>query len=276
MPFILVVESNTPELVMQTRANGQLSEAENYAAVLRRIDHTISIEFFSPYQGETLPALEGCIGAVFTGSGVAWCVDDPRADVLADAMKHIFAEGIPAYGSCNGLQLAAHVLGGRCGAAPTGREDALAREITLTKAGESHPMMKGRALQFAAPCVHRDEVRALPEGALLLAGNQHSQVQAMAYEEGNVCFWGSQYHPELSAAYVGEILSTIEADPALVQALKAADYDQKVAKSLGAMNFDLSFETRTLELQNWLAMVQGRAVSSHRSFNFKLFAKPIE
>jgi GMP synthase (glutamine-hydrolysing) len=302
------VESNTPELIAHTLAQGRLSEGENYAAVLRAIEIDLETTIFAPYASESLPSLEGIDGVIFTGSGVAWCVDDPRAAPLANTMQAVFSEGqsLPAYGSCNGMQLAAHLLGGSCGPSSSGREDGIARSITLSASGRTHQMMAGRAAQFAAVCVHRDEVGNVSEGAVVLASNASANVQAMAYEQvssitshallylpyqirithtsfwwisslptldtlpiftiphhtkykpceqNGVCFWGSQYHPELSPDYVGAILEEIGQSAELVEAMKRAGDDSQVAVSLGTTVIDMAADIRTLELQNWLKMV---------------------
>ena len=79
MAHILIVESNTPELVAESRSQGRLSEADNYASVLGQINAALRITSVALYAGEALPPLKNVSGVVFTGSGVAWCVDDPRA-----------------------------------------------------------------------------------------------------------------------------------------------------------------------------------------------------
>ena len=99
MVHIVIVESNTPELVAESRARGRLSEADNYAAVLRQIDPGLHITVVSPYAGETFlfpPPLKAADGVVFTGSSVAWCVDDPRAEALEGVMRAVFAARVPA------------------------------------------------------------------------------------------------------------------------------------------------------------------------------------
>ena len=117
MAHILIVESNTPELVAESRSQGWLSEADNYASVVRQINAALRITSVAPYAGEALPPLKNVSGVVFTGSGVAWCVDDPRAEALEETMRDVFAACLPAYGSCNGLPNGGACFGGhmRCG-----------------------------------------------------------------------------------------------------------------------------------------------------------------
>lgn len=208
----------------------------------------------APYAAESLPDLSGVDGAVFTGSAVEWCADAPEARPLAEAMEAAFAAGLPVLGSCNGMQLAAHVLGGRLRASPKGREDGLARDIRLTEAGRSHPFMAGRRDGFAVPCVHRDEVARLPEGAVLLATNAHSDVQAFAMETGGVRFWGVQYHPEYTLDYVAErARNWPNLGPAFAADLARADVDVEAAARIGARREDMAPQALLTELRNWLA-----------------------
>ena len=119
-------------------------------------------------------------------------------------MRRCFAAGLPVIGSCNGMQLAASILGGSTAESP-GREDGPAGNIKLTDAGKTHPMMVGREDGYAVPCTHRDEVVRLPDAAVLLAGNDRA-VQAFAVEQDGIHFWGMQYHPEFDVGFVGKYL----------------------------------------------------------------------
>jgi GMP synthase (glutamine-hydrolysing) len=72
------------------------------------------------------------------------------------------------------------------------------RRILPTEAGRSHPLLAGRPASYDAPSLHSDEVDMLPPGAVLLAGNRVSAVQAAEIRFDGGVFWGVQYHPELS------------------------------------------------------------------------------
>tara|TARA_R110002110_G_scaffold40504_7_gene129496 strand:- start:2928 stop:3698 length:771 start_codon:yes stop_codon:yes gene_type:complete len=254
MPNILIVDSNTEEANAPFLEHQDATIGEGYAAALNACRDDLSITIVSPYQGENLPPLDGFDGVVFTGSSVDWNTDDARAKPLAEAMRRVFAEGLPTLGSCNGMQLAASVLGGRSEASPNGREDGLAREITLTEAGRAHPLLQGRQAGYAVPCVHRDEVTQLPEGAVLLAGNAHSGVQAFAYEKDGVKFWGMQYHPEIDPANLGPSMGRLGLMPPQETAdLARVEHDPEAAARLGIRHSDMQPEVRMTELRNWLA-----------------------
>jgi len=252
---ILIVESNPPDFPFYVPI---------YSGALHRVDPALEITSVAPYAGETLDdeTLNGVDGVIFTGSSVPWSTDAPEAAPLRDAMRTVFAHHLPGYGSCNGLQLAVSVLGGSVGPSPNGCEDGVARDITVTEAGQRHPMMAGRGPSYASLCIHRDEVTALPNGAVLLSGNAHSPVQAMAYEQDSVIFWGSQYHPEFKPAWLAGQLDTLGRLPSDdCAALARAATDPDAAAQLGVAPEDLASDALTLELRNWLAMLTERSMT---------------
>ncbi|MEM0947511.1 MAG: type 1 glutamine amidotransferase [Pseudomonadota bacterium] len=256
---IIVVESDTPELAEVARRTRGASNSDRFQAVFAAAQPDIQSRVFSPYAGET-PDYSDAVGIVFTGSAVDWRVDDPKGAPITQAMERAFSSGLPVWGSCNGMQLAAVLLGGTCRAAPSGFEAGIARAIELTVAGEAHPMMAGRRHGFAAPCIHRDEVADLPPDAVLLACNAHSRVQAFAYEAHGISFWGVQYHPEYTAASMAAALSDRDGqDPGFISDLRAADTDPKAAERLGVHGGTFGMRNRANELFNWLAMVETRS-----------------
>ncbi|MEO1456314.1 MAG: type 1 glutamine amidotransferase [Pseudomonadota bacterium] len=204
MARILVVEGNTPAVTEATLAVGGRPAAEQYAGVLVRLAGLSGVELAVRIERPSFPgfeagtvALDGLDGVALTGSGVAWSADAQQAREHRRLLERVFAAGLPVIGSCWGLQVGAVVLGGAVGASPEGLELGVARHIRLTPAGRAHALHAERADVFDAPCIHRDEVRRMPNGAVLTAWNDHSEVQAMVYEQGGVRFWGMQYHPEL-------------------------------------------------------------------------------
>ncbi|SFL70041.1 type 1 glutamine amidotransferase [Shimia aestuarii] len=257
MTIVLIIESNTPELLA-----GGKSASAFFLRSLHGLDASLTLKVVCPYAAPP-PAdiYDGVDGIIYTGSGVNWATDAPEAAPLRAEMERSFEQNLPVWGSCNGLQLAAVVLGGTVAASPNGFEIGPARDIRLSKEGAAHPMMTGRESGFSAPCVHRDEVRTLPDGATLIAGNSHSPVQAMTYGKGGVDFWGTQYHPEMRMADIaastgGRGLFSGGTD--LTADLSSADTDDAAARRLGTSTEQLALETRATELSNWLAHVKAR------------------
>ncbi len=253
MTRILILESNSPEMV----AAG-VSAAQNFVEALPQVAEDLELTVAAPYQARLRAGDLAVDGVVFTGSGVEWCVDDPRGAALVDAMKQVFDAGLPVWGSCNGMQLAAFVLGGQCGASVNGREDGAALDIAVTSEGRAHPMMEGRPDRYGAPAIHRDEVTVLPDHAVLLATNGHSPVQAFAYARDGVDFWGTQYHPECRPAVIGKAMAADPARAGLAADLLVAEEDPEAAARIGFLASDLNLADRTVELRNWIAHVRSQ------------------
>ena len=72
----------------------------------------------------------------------------------------------------------------------------IARKIALTDDGRAHPLYIGKPRVFDAFISHEDEITHLPIGALCLAGNAFSSVQAVCVTYRRGTFWAVQYHPE--------------------------------------------------------------------------------
>lgn len=244
---VLILEGQSPQIVQAGR-----SYAASFVTALMSLDPGLTITAKNPNIHEITAAdFEGVDGIVFTGSGVAWNTSDPRGQAQVDAMRAAFKTGLPVWGSCNGFQLMGTVLGGTVGESPNGFEGGLAKNLHLTDEGKTHPMMAGRKDGDGVPCIHRDEVQKLPEGAVLLAGNAHSPIQAAVYEQDGIDYWGTQYHPELTPADIAasltrrhpvEFAETIAEMTALAEGGTPSDCDYSI------------------ELKNWLAHVNDKKI----------------
>ena len=258
MTALLIIEANTPDMIALGGA-----AARGFQKCLAVIDPDLDIRIAAPYVADIEPdSVDDIDGVIFTGSGVAWSADAAEAAPQRKAMETIFAKGIASWGSCNGLQLAAVVLGGSVHASPNGLEVGVARATRKTDAGKAHPALIGRPDTYSVPCIHRDEVKQLPKGALLLAENDHSPVQSFAYAQDGVDFWGAQYHPELESADIASYLkkpgTLFEKKAHIVEDLILAETDPNAAARIGTTLADLQPEMRTIELANWLVHVKDR------------------
>jgi GMP synthase (glutamine-hydrolysing) len=198
----------------------------------------------------------------------AYRLDQPSVKDQIAFTREIWDKGIPAFGSCWGLQVMTAALGGTVHLNPNGREIGVARNIYQTDAGRQHAMFAGKTPAFDAVCVHEDEVAALPACGTVLASNATSRVQAAVMREGERCFWGVQYHPEFELAtaaaiiatrparHISEGLARSEADVADVvsdyKALSADPQRKDLAWKHGVGRDVLDPVRRTLEFRNWL------------------------
>jgi GMP synthase (glutamine-hydrolysing) len=143
---------------------------------------------------------------ILTGSPLHLYEETPETRRQVEFMRAVFASGTPSFGSCAGLQVATVAAGGTVRPNRRGAEAPFARHIAPTGEGAAHPLLTGRPSRFDAPSIHSDEVAELPDGAILLASNAHTPVQAAEIRSGEGVFWGVQYHPELS---LGEVAAAI-------------------------------------------------------------------
>lgn len=121
---------------------------------------------------------------------------DIRVTKQIEFAKKVYEYGVPQYGSCWAAQIAVVAANGVCAKNPLGREMGIARKIALTPEGRAHPMFEGKPTVFDAFTSHNDEITHVGSGALNLAGNPFTSVQAVAVRHLNGDFWGVQYHPE--------------------------------------------------------------------------------
>jgi GMP synthase (glutamine-hydrolysing) len=207
-------------------------------------------------------------GPFMTGSPLHLYEDSPECRRIVEFMRAVFASGTPAFGSCAGLQVATVAAGGTVRAMGERREAGFARRIYPTEQGRGHPLLAGRPSAFDAPAIHTDEVADLPAGAVLLASNGTTRVQAAEIRFGQGVFWGVQYHPEISLFEVAAALrrqsddliehslapneDAVEAHAALVEALHDAPERRDLAWQLGLDEEVTVPPKRAVEIHNFV------------------------
>ena len=135
-------------------------------------------------------------GIAWTGCSLTIYEDVPEVRRQIELCRAAYEARVPSFGSCWAAQIAVVAAGGICAANPRGREMGIGRKMTLTAEGRGHPMYDGKIGVFDAFISHVDEVTHLPPGAVLLASNAFSTVQAVAVNHQGGTFWAVQYHPE--------------------------------------------------------------------------------
>ena len=202
MPHFLVAESETADQRDARRRHAGKSSGETYAATLEQLRPDARITIVAPADddaGQLDAAALRAFDAVFvTGSPLHVYDDTPPVRRQLAFMRAVFASGTPSFGSCAGLQLAVAAAGGSVRKMPERIEAGVARRITATADGLTHPLLAGRAPSWDAPAIHGDEVEQLPDDATLLASNAVTSIQAAEIRHDGGIFWGVQYHPELA------------------------------------------------------------------------------
>lgn len=222
--------------------------------------------------GDRLPAggaLADIDGVVVTGSPLNIYDGGEAVTRQIDALREVFAAGVPVWGSCWGLQLATTVLGGSVRLNPNGRELGIARNITPTERGRGHTLFAGKAAAFDALCSHIDEVDGVPDGGRVLAANGVSAVQALEVERDGVSFLGVQYHPEHTFGTIAAIVdgrrdrlveeglahdaASLNGIVADFRALDAEPNRTDLAWRYGFDRYVADTRLRSAEIGNWLA-----------------------
>jgi GMP synthase (glutamine-hydrolysing) len=214
MPRLLIVNCTADALLQKLAAQGSRPYDTLFVdSISRHLPAGRSLETFTlnAGDGETLPQgvqLGDFDGAWLSGSPLnVYKPEQPTVREQLGLARAIWEAGVPAFGSCWGLQLMTAALGGTVRLNPNGREIGVARRICPTDVGRGHALYEGKDAAFDALCSHEDEVETLPVGAELLASNAVSRVQAMAVRDGEKSFWGVQYHPEFDFGSVAAIIA---------------------------------------------------------------------
>jgi GMP synthase (glutamine-hydrolysing) len=270
-PRVLVIDGNVAEIRARQIAALGYDSGTGYARVLKRIDAALRVDVVKGADdAPQFPAgvgLEDYDGVTMTGSALNIYNGGPAVTHQIELVKAVFAAGVPFFGSCWGLQVAATAAGGEVRANTRGREFGFARRILLTDAGREHPLFAGKPAAFEAPTVHRDEIAALPAGATVLAVNDFG-VQAASFASGRGTFWGVQYHPEYdfldiaaAAERYGETLvkegmfrdlPSLAAFAAELRVLQANPSDAPLVWKHGLGPAMRTEALRLLEIRNWL------------------------
>jgi len=274
IPLHLCIINGYPRANRQVLAEAGVSQADElYLNFLRR--YVPKGRFDILYVADLdvgLPAGTGLTSYdayIWTGSNLTIYHDRPEVARQIELCRSIFEAGVPQYGSCWGVQMAAVARGGEVRKNPNGREWCIARDITLTEAGRSHPLYSGKPDRFNGFIMHLDEVSRVPEGGTVLASNRHTPVQSLAvrHPSGGE-FWATQYHPEYNLYEMARLLvarkkplteegffkeeADVERYVDKLTALWNQPEDPALRSELKIGSDILGAEIREAELRNWL------------------------
>lgn len=158
--------------------------------------HAISFEV-REVAGEGPPApTDGFDGILVTGSVKSVCEPESWMERQAALLRRDGGTGPPLLAVCFGCQWLAAARGGRVVRNPEGWEIGAA-DVILAAEARRDPLFEGIASPMPVMATHEDRVEGLPPGAVLLAGNANSPVQAFRAAPG---IWGVQFHPEATPA----------------------------------------------------------------------------
>jgi GMP synthase (glutamine-hydrolysing) len=185
-----------------------------YAEMLKKHLPEAEFSLWLPSDNPTPPdglGPEHYAGILWTGCNLTiYHLDDVRVTRQIEFARKSYEVGTPGFGTCWGIQMAAAAAGGTVAANPRGREMGIARKIRLTAEGLRHPMLEGKPPLFNGFISHLDEVTELPPGAVLLASNEFTHVQAVEVKHKKGTFWATQYHPEYDLHEMARLITARE------------------------------------------------------------------
>ena len=206
MTRLLLMEGNVAARRARAKSLGMRTSSEIYAEAILAHFPEFEIDVVNAADEDfSMPCGRGFSdyeGFVISGSALHAYDTDFAVTNQIDLLQQAAEAGLPCFGSCWGLQIAAMAAGGQVDYHPRGKEVGFARKIMPTQLGQGHPMFAHKGPVFDAPCIHYDEVTRLPQGARLLASNAHSAVQAAIIPLGTTEVWAVQYHPEYDVRQV--------------------------------------------------------------------------
>ena len=194
-----------PFLLLATRAEDAVAEAE--AEAIRRFGglsaaDLVRVRLESAPLDELLPDLDLTAYSGVLMGGSPFTSSDPvtkksptqiRVEIeLAKLIADVVALDVPFLGACYGISTLGLFLGGVLDR--TYAEPISAVPITLTEAGCADPLLVGLPRTFTAYVGHKEALRALPPGGVLLAGSPECPVQMFRLGRHQ---YATQFHPEL-------------------------------------------------------------------------------
>ncbi len=271
-PLFLIIDGYPEQSRDEFDAAGMTHAWKLYANMLQHILPEAWYKVWLPSDTAELPdglAAADYDGILWTGCNLTvYRTGQPRVMRQLELARQGFESGIPSFGSCWGLQIAAAAAGGEVKANPLGREMGFARRTTLTESGAAHPMMSGKPRVFNAFISHDDEVTSLPPDSEVLASNDFTRIQAAAITHRKGTFWATQYHPEYDLREMARLIVAREeklvSEGFFQDGEDLSEYVAKLEKlhmeperkdlrwQLDIGDEVLSQETRRAEFSNWM------------------------
>ena len=270
---ILIVDGNEREASKKYTKMGMDTQYEVYNKVLNNLfQNNLNIVVVHPaITDKYLPigvSLDDFDGVAWTGSLLNIYDMTPSIVNQIDLAKALFTKKNKIFGSCWGLQVLVTAAGGKIRKNPKGLEAVVAKDITINEKGINHPMYYRKSKVFDAFCWHYDDTETLPLNAEVLASNEKSEVQSIAFDVNNSNVWAVQYHPEFDPIWIAGLMKQREDILLREKSFSEKKYfDEELEFFSSYKNLDnkknkdkykdlINLNTHTLELSNWILSLQ--------------------
>ena len=159
-------------------------------------DTPVDIVTYDVVNGPVPAAVGDCDGWLVSGSASSVYDDEPWIASVEQFLRTVVDVGVPVVGVCFGHQLLAQALGGTVERSPRGWGAGAHRyHFTTPPADWPERWAQPDAVNLIA--CHQDQVTGLPEGAEVLASNDHCAVAAFRIGPSVLAI---QPHPEFTPA----------------------------------------------------------------------------
>jgi GMP synthase (glutamine-hydrolysing) len=261
---LLIVEGNMEETIQERESFGITPYHRIFLELLNYIEPSSIVDVVFPADADKklLPSneLQKYDGVLWTGSALSVLDDTPSVTQQFNFAEDVFKSGVPFYGSCWALQLAVVVSGGKVGPSKNGLEFGITEKIKITEEGKRSPYFANRKNNYRSLSIHFDEIIKLPDNAVVLAGNDHSRVQAITINYKNSQFFGVQYHPEFRTgdmALITSFLSKQLVANGLFPSTNEVDaFLRKLSDQTELPNEIVDYVLHTQEIRSWLNFIK--------------------
>lgn len=165
-----------------------------------------AVEVVSVFAGERLlkPPLSYS-GVLITGSGAMLSTPTEWMDHTATWLRRGVESDVPILGVCFGHQILAYAMGGTIEQNPNGLEAGTVT-VAFNEERAADPLFADFPAEADFHVHHYESVARPPEGATVLARNDHDAHHAVRYARNA---WGVQFHPELDTNIMHALMDVL-------------------------------------------------------------------
>ncbi len=173
-------------------------QADFYKKLFKKLDSSAKLKIFDVVEGEYPAKRDEYDGYIITGSRLSVYDDEQWIADLEEYIRQLHKYRKPLIGICFGHQLIAQALGGKSGDSDKGWTVGIQNYNFITQ----FPWVKEIRPSVALIHSHKDQVKTLPPGAHLVAGNKQVPI-AMYYIDRHIM--SMQGHPEFTSEYALDV-----------------------------------------------------------------------
>lgn len=167
------------------------------------------VDIAAVFEGASLPEDPlAYAGILITGSGSMVSRPEPWMEATATWLRRAVALDVPILGVCFGHQLLAYSLGGSVAPNEKGLEAGTVR-VNFADTRNDDPLFWDFADEVLFQAHHYESVIHRPPNSRILACNDHEAHHALRYGQH---VWGVQFHPELDATLMSELMMALADD----------------------------------------------------------------